>query len=73
MTQMEIGIKVEHEHKPTYEWLMKYIMDNEDFPPLEEFAQHIATDHLKEKGHEDYYTVLVDSGLADEVKKGETK
>lgn len=67
MTQLEAGITVEHEHKPTYEWLMKYIMDNNDFPELEDFAKHISEDHLNE--HADYYTILNKAGLAEELHK----
>lgn len=61
MDELKAGIKVEHEHKPTYEWLMGYIMDKEDFPPLEEFAKHIAEDHLSEV--KDYYTILAKAKL----------
>ena len=71
MDQLKAGIKVEHEHKPTYDWLLKYLVENEEFPPLEDFAKHISQDHLKEKGHENYYTTLIQAGLANEIKKND--
>ena len=67
MTQIEAGVIVEREHKPTYEWLMQYIMEHKEFPELDEFAKHITQDHLNE--HTDYYTVLNRAGLAEELHK----
>lgn len=61
MDQLKVGTKIELEHKPTYEWLMKYIMENKEFPSLEDFASHIRDDHLNE--HENYYVILVKAGL----------
>ncbi len=55
--QMRAGIQVELEHRPTYEWLRKYLLQNDgDLPSLRDFAAHIAADHLNEYG--DYYTRL---------------
>ncbi len=61
MTQLEMGIKVEQEHLPTYNWLIDYITENENFPDMDDFAKHIAQDHLSEV--KDYYTILDKAGL----------
>jgi hypothetical protein len=50
-TQIEMGIKVEMEHRSTIEWLKS----NPD-ATIEEAARHIALDHLKELP--DYYSRL---------------
>ena len=61
MTQLEMGVKVEQEHLPTYNWLIDYITENDDFPDMDEFAKHISLDHLSEV--DKYYTILDDAGL----------
>ena len=50
--EIEMGTKVEMEHKGTIEWLKK----NCTTAPMEEIARRIAMDHLKEL--RDYYTRL---------------
>jgi len=68
MTQLEAGIIVEHEHKPTYDWFTKYALDNEEFPSPEELYKHIAQDHLRDHPGV-YYSKLDKAGLAEELHK----
>ena len=58
-TQLEMGIKIEKEHNDIYEYLCKYLKDNELEMPLseDEFAEKIAKAHLREM--DDYYTRLI--------------
>jgi hypothetical protein len=59
--QMAEGIKIEHEHKPTYDFIAKYLEDNKKLPPEEEVYKHIAQDHMTDTGHDPlYYTHLVE-------------
>jgi hypothetical protein len=54
--QLEKGIEVEHEHKPTYEKIDNFFKKNKKLPPEEDVYKWIAMDHLKEMS--DYYTHL---------------
>lgn len=54
--ELKNGIEEEHEHKDTYEWFIKYYNDNKKFPDLNDFAKHIALDHLKKI--KIYYSLL---------------
>jgi hypothetical protein len=60
--QLRMGIVVEHEHKPTYEWIKNYLSKNGELPPAVDMYKHIALDHLAEI--QQYYT-----GLAEMEKK----
>ncbi len=61
MTQLEIGIDVESEHEPTYEWLRNFLKENKKLPPKIELYKKIAEDHLNE--YDDYYTRLMNANL----------
>lgn len=57
--ELRAGTVVEHEHRPTYNWLQGWLKIHGyqgKLPPLSEFARHIAIDHLNET--RDYYTRL---------------
>lgn len=59
--QIAEGIKIEHEHLPTYQFIEKYLESNKKLPPPEEVYKHIAEDHLNDKGADPlYYTHLVE-------------
>ena len=60
-TQEKIGLDIESEHKNTYLWLKKYIMEHEDLPSPQLFYLSITKDHLKEDN--DYYNKLKKAGL----------
>jgi hypothetical protein len=60
------GVKTEREHKPTYEWLKKYIQSHGGKLPSEtEFYAKIAEDHLREFSN--YYTALM--AMEEELQK----
>lgn len=55
--QIKIGIKVESEHKGTYNFLNKYIKTHRGkLPPKKIFYKSITADHLRES--KTYYTKL---------------
>lgn len=54
--ELLLGIDHEKEHKNTFQWLKQYVSLNKRFPTLEDFAESIALDHLKEVP--DYYSQL---------------
>lgn len=58
--QLEMGIKVEKEHEDLYNYLKNYLKEKGIIMPLslDQFAEKIAKDHLKEL--KDYYTRLMD-------------
>lgn len=67
--QLLTGVEVEREHEPTLKWLREFYAENEVWPTLDEFAEHISSDHTAEI--KDYYTRLIAMeeealGLADE-------
>lgn len=55
MRELKLGIKTEREHKATYNWL-KRKCNTGKCPSLNEFARHIAKDHIGEDKR--YYTKL---------------
>lgn len=57
-TQLEMGIKIESEHNDVYEFMEKYLKDNDLDMPISkrEFYEKIAKAHLREMP--DYYTKL---------------
>ncbi len=55
--QMAEGFKIEHEHQPTYNFIVKYLEENKKLPPADELFKHIAEDHLNDD--KQYYTHLV--------------
>jgi hypothetical protein len=56
VNELETGIQVELEHRPTYEWFKDLSSRGISFS-LEEFAEHIAMDHLAENSQ--YYQQLL--------------
>ena len=59
--ELKAGIKVEHEHKPTYKKIRDFYEKNKQWPDEKVVYQWIAEDHLEE--HKDYYTKLLSMGL----------
>jgi len=57
MLALEKGIKIEREHKETYDWLLS-LSKSGQFPTEREFYESIATDHLSE--NERYYDMLAE-------------
>lgn len=57
----EEGLKVEKEHKHTYEWLAGYFKKNKRLPEADQMYLHIVQDHLKEDP--EYYTKLKEAKL----------
>jgi hypothetical protein len=55
VNELETGTKVELEHRTTYEWFKDLSSKGIPFS-LEEFAEHIAMDHLAENPR--YYQQL---------------
>lgn len=47
---LKAGIKIEMEHKDTYDWIVQYFKKNQTAPPFYEFCKKIAIDHLREDG-----------------------
>jgi hypothetical protein len=58
------GIKIEHEHKPTYDKISKYYEHMGKMPPEETVYEWIAKDHLAE--FKQYYTYLI--AMEEEMK-----
>lgn len=56
MNQLKAGIKVEREHKATYNFLKNYVKRYEKLPPQKVVYKHIAQNHLKE--NKKYYSKL---------------
>jgi hypothetical protein len=56
ISQLEKGIKVEQEHKSTYNKIKDYYEKNKSFPDEKDVYKWIAEDHIKEIS--DYYTRL---------------
>lgn len=55
-TQLQMGKKVESEHRGTYDFLVECVNKEQELPSADEFFELIAADHLKE--FPDYYTRL---------------
>jgi len=56
-TQLEIGTKIESEHKDTFKFIKDYRKKHGEYPPEEMVYKQIARDHLSE--FKDYYTRLI--------------
>lgn len=56
-TQLEIGTKIESEHKDTFKFIKDYRKKHGEYPPEEMVYKQIAKDHLSE--FKDYYTRLI--------------
>lgn len=56
-TQLEIGTKIEAEHKDTFKFIKDYRKKHGEYPPEEMVYKQIAKDHLSE--FKDYYTRLI--------------
>jgi len=54
--QLKMGVKVEAEHKHTYNFIKGFTKKNNRFPTQKEVFANIAKDHLKEDPK--YYTKL---------------
>ena len=59
--QLKQGMKIESEHKATYNFIKNYFKKHKRVPPFEVVTKHIAKDHLKER--KDYYKLLKKYGL----------
>jgi hypothetical protein len=59
--QLKKGIKVEAEHKRTYQLVKAYVEKYGELPPEREFYLNIAKDHLIE--YSDYYDRLLAAKL----------
>lgn len=64
---LEKGIKVEREHKPTYDRIRRFYDKFKKLPSKEEFYKWIATDHENEFPEEEYYKAL--EQMEEELKK----
>ena len=74
--EIDNGVAVEKEHKPTLDFIKKYHKENGKFPTLNKVAKSIAVDHITDMkknpnnpGYETYYEGLIGNGLSDEVAK----
>lgn len=54
--ELSMGIEVEKEHLPTYNWIKNYYDEHGKLPDEMDVYESIAKDHLNE--YEDYYTRL---------------
>jgi len=54
--QLKMGIKVEQEHKPTYNFIKNYYKKFGRMPSQQEVFKHIALNHISE--HKNYYSQL---------------
>jgi hypothetical protein len=57
-SQLQRGIKIESEHKSTYDKLDKYVRKHHKLPTQKQFFTLIAKDHLKEFRNKKYYNNL---------------
>jgi sulfur relay (sulfurtransferase) DsrC/TusE family protein len=55
-SQLKMGIKVEQEHKPTYNYIKNYYKKYGKMPSQREVFTHISQNHLAEDKH--YYSKL---------------
>ena len=58
MNSLKMGIKIESEHKHTYNLIKKYVKKHGKMPPKRTVFADIAKDHIKELGRQ-YYPNLV--------------
>jgi sulfur relay (sulfurtransferase) DsrC/TusE family protein len=56
MKPIELGIKIESEHIPTYNYLKKYIEKKGHLPSKRDFFKKIAENHISED--KNYYKKL---------------
>ena len=56
MKELNLGIKIESEHKPTYNYLKAYLNKKGKLPPQRLFFKAIAQNHIDEDKH--YYDKL---------------
>jgi len=56
MKELNLGIKIESEHKPTYNYLKEYLRRNKKLPPQKLFFKAIAQNHID--GDKHYYNKL---------------
>jgi hypothetical protein len=63
--QLELGKKIEQEHKPTYDKIKAYYKEHKKFPAFEEVTTWISEDHLEE--FKKYYDALLK--MEDYLKK----
>ena len=61
MKGIKLGISVEKEHKPTYNFLKKYVQQHHKLPSQKVFYAKIAKNHLRETPQ--YYKRLIKAGL----------
>ena len=57
MKELNLGIKIESEHKPTYNYLKAYLEKNHKLPTQKDFFKRIAQNHLDED--KNYYNKLI--------------
>jgi len=68
-TQLQIGTKLESEHKETFQFIKQYLKDHGKLPPEQEVYKHIAENHLDE--FKNYYTKLIE--MESKMKKEDMK
>lgn len=68
-TQLQIGSKLESEHKETFQFIKQYLKDHGKLPPEKEVYKHIAENHLDE--FKNYYTKLIE--MEKRMKKEDMK
>lgn len=68
-TQLQIGTKLESEHKETFQFIKQYLKDHGKLPPEKEVYKHIAENHLDE--FKNYYTKLIE--MESKMKKEDMK
>jgi Rps23 Pro-64 3,4-dihydroxylase Tpa1-like proline 4-hydroxylase len=72
-SQLSTGTKIESEHKPTVDFITKYVKNHGKMPPALEVYRHIAQNHIDgsggESGIKDYYTRLLAMEKQAKVKR----
>jgi len=56
MNELSLGIKIESEHKPTYNYLKEYLRRYGHLPPAQKVFKAIAQNHIDED--KNYYKKL---------------
>ena len=59
--ELKMGIKIESEHKDTYDFIKQFYKKHKRFPTQKEVYKKIAKDHIKEDPK--YYTKIKKYGL----------
>lgn len=57
MKQLDLGIKIESEHTPTYDYLKEYLRRYGHLPPKQKVFKAIAQNHIDED--KNYYKKLM--------------